>query len=685
MRSVLLFVLLSLAAAPAAAAPVILDDRAQPVSGSGRVAVLLDPTGELTIDDVTARPADFVEHPEPRARLGYVKGAAWVRLGIRNDSPQERWVVETGTALWDSAEIFVREATGWQRFLGGDQQPFAQRGAPYRAINLPLSIRPGEQRDVYLRLATPGTIFLDLRLWTVEGLALHAADELNVFGIFYGILFALALYNLFLFGALRDRSYLYYVLYLATYAVFYYGWDGLAFANFWPDSPEFYNQSIQFFSGLAALFALLFTRRFLSTPAFHRRLDRMIVFCIGLAAFQVALVFLHRGWSIRLNILVGIVMSVLIIAAGLLAWRRGFSPARYFLLAWTALALGNLFVDLKEWGVLPSMFLTDYGLRIGGAVEALLLSLALADRINVIRKEKEHAQAEALATEHRALENEQAMARSFARFVPLEFLQQLEIGSIIDVRLGDQVQREMTILFSDIRDFTQLSEQMTPKENFDFINGYLAHVGPVVREHGGFIDKYIGDAVMALFASPDDALEAAVGMVRARERFNAEQAARGTPPVRIGIGLHTGSLMLGVVGESERMEGTVIADAVNAASRLEGLTKSFGATLLISEELYRLLRHPDRYGVRYLGWAEVKGKARGMSVFEVLDAEPPEERAAKLAGRERFETAVAHFFAEEYATAAALFGEVLAENSRDAAAARFLERCPPLPPSAASI
>ncbi len=141
--------------------------------------------------------------------------------------------------------------------------------------------------------------------------------------------------------------------------------------------------------------------------------------------------------------------------------------------------------------------------------------------------------------------------------------------------MGDHVQREMTVFFSDIRDFTTLSETMTPQENFDFLNSYLRRATPIIRTNHGFIDKYIGDAIMALFPrEPADALQSAVELQRDLVDYNQGRKKAGYKPVRVGIGLHCGELILGTIGEEERMQTTVIADAVNVASRIEGLHES---------------------------------------------------------------------------------------------------------------
>ena len=166
---------------------------------------------------------------------------------------------------------------------------------------------------------------------------------------------------------------------------------------------------------------------------------------------------------------------------------------------------------------------------------------------------------------------------SIERFVPHAFLAIVGKPSIVDVELGDNKRQNMTVLFSDIRNFTTLSEKMTPDENFAFINTFLERMGPVIRAHNGFIDKYIGDAIMALFNNADDALCAGLAMHDALEGFNAERVASGLEPIAIGVGLNTGSLMLGTIGEKHRMDGTVISDAVNLASRIESLTKEYAS------------------------------------------------------------------------------------------------------------
>ncbi len=209
------------------------------------------------------------------------------------------------------------------------------------------------------------------------------------------------------------------------------------------------------------------------------------------------------------------------------------------------------------------------------------------------------------------------MKDSYRRFVPQQFLDYLGKEKFSDIKLGDQVEKEMSVLFSDIRDFTSISEKMTPQQNFNFINDYLSYMEPVISKYHGFIDKYIGDAIMALFPNPDDAIKAALEMLDKLEEFNVLQKKKERPIVKIGLGIHTGNLMLGVIGGVNRMEGTVISDAVNLAARLEGLTKKYKRTIIISDSTKNKMMGKEIVNFEFLGETKVKGKEKSTEIYSI--------------------------------------------------------------------
>jgi hemerythrin len=268
------------------------------------------------------------------------------------------------------------------------------------------------------------------------------------------------------------------------------------------------------------------------------------------------------------------------------------------------------------------------------------------------------------------------ITEAYNRFVPRQFLHLLGIDDIRKVELGQQVERKMTILFADIRNFTALSESMSPQENFNFLNSYLIQMEPVITAHGGFIDKYIGDGIMALFPdSPDAALRCSLAMLERLEEYNNGRERAGYRRIKIGIGINTGIVILGTVGGAARMDGTVIGDAVNLAARLERLTKEYRVSILISEYTLYCLDEPSLWSIRFLDRTHVRGKQGTQSVYEVFNGDPPALRAAKRGTRRIFEEALAYFHLDDLITARERLSSYLATVPEDDAAYVYLERC----------
>jgi hemerythrin len=265
---------------------------------------------------------------------------------------------------------------------------------------------------------------------------------------------------------------------------------------------------------------------------------------------------------------------------------------------------------------------------------------------------------------------------AYGRFVPRKFLHLLGLNDIRKVELGQQVERKMTILFSDIRDFTALSESMSPQQNFNFLNSYLMQMEPVIAAHGGIIDKYIGDAIMALFPdSPDAAVRGALAMLNKLDEYNSGRERAGYRPVKIGIGINTGIVILGTVGGFGRMDGTVIGDAVNLAARLERMTKDYHVPLLISEYTLYSLENAAPYSIRFLDRTHVRGKQDNQSVYEVFDGDEPNLRIAKRETLKLFEQALACYHLDDIPSARKRLEAVLAIAPGDLAAATYVERC----------
>ncbi|MEM4270816.1 MAG: adenylate/guanylate cyclase domain-containing protein, partial [Candidatus Pacearchaeota archaeon] len=259
-----------------------------------------------------------------------------------------------------------------------------------------------------------------------------------------------------------------------------------------------------------------------------------------------------------------------------------------------------------------------------------------------------------------------ATNKAYSRFVPIEFLQLLGRQSILDVKLGDQVQKEMTVLFADIRSFTTLSEKMSPEQNFNFLNDFLEKMSPIIRLNKGVIDKYIGDCIMALFPeNPLNAIQAAIEMLETLKHYNVERQSKNEFPVYIGVGIHTGKLMLGTIGEKERMESTVISDVVNVASRIEGLTRDFKTDIIVSEDTIKWIPQiHDVYHLRYLGKVEVKGKSQAVPIYELLISKEDK----RIQHKQQLEIAIFQYEFGNLTSAKEGFEKILHENPNDGAA-----------------
>ena len=276
---------------------------------------------------------------------------------------------------------------------------------------------------------------------------------------------------------------------------------------------------------------------------------------------------------------------------------------------------------------------------------------------------------------------------SFKRFVPFEFLALLKKRSIQEVNTGDNVSLDMHVMFTDLRDFTRMSEGMGPEVVFALLNEYLAAMEPQIASVSGFINQYQGDAIMALFSGDaDSAVQGAIRMWDALGTLNKGRANRGETPLRIGTGINSGRLLLGAIGSKERLDSNVVGDAPNLASRVESMTKVYGAKVLISGSTYTQLFHPEEFTLRELDRVIVAGKTEPVVVYELLDVDPKELREQKIESAERFAEGLHSYRAGEFRDARLLFAECLVKAPLDEAAALYIGRCAELiahPPAGA--
>lgn len=624
--------------------------RANPVVVEGETAqlagafdVLVESGASWTIDEVSEPGSTrrFERSSAARPNFGYTRDTIWLRFSIENRSSSDSLFVDVCRAWVGTAVLYTRSGAGWSEARFDASAPWGSRPSSSERVVFPLQLPRGQVGTFYLRLRGDGPISV---LGEVSTPAVHARSEALShlgYGGFYATLVFIALYAFLLFTSLRERGYLWFGLSLGGLVLGEVCAHGHAQRYLGPDPWA----ELWFGAWWLCVFAfalLQYSRAYLGL-AQRPVLDRLVL--VAMVAFAAIGVVSPTGaWSHPAAFLALVPGIFLLVAAGVLRWRDGHRPAAFYSVAMLSFLLPGLVSVCVILGLAPPNPFTEHAVHGGGIAMALLLSFGQADRIHQYN-------------------------RASSRFVPVPLIRQLGHSTIVTVEHAEGVRREMTVMFMDIRNFTGISEGMTPEQNFAFINEVLRAAVPEVRREGGFIDKFIGDAVLALFpGEPEAALRAACAMHR---RVSELRCSDGSP-VRIGIGLHHGSLMLGTIGDSERMEVTVISDAVNLASRMEGLTKTLGASVVLSDATRNRLGQGSGVALRALGRLQVKGRLDPVQVWQLLDAEPSESQAKKASTAEVFERGVRLAYERKLDAAAACFREVLMVDSRDGAAAYYL-------------
>ena len=276
-----------------------------------------------------------------------------------------------------------------------------------------------------------------------------------------------------------------------------------------------------------------------------------------------------------------------------------------------------------------------------------------------------------------AKEREDAMRLVYeatGKFVPYEFIRSLGHNVITDVKLGDQVEKIVTVLFSDIRDYTTFSEQMSPEENFKFVCAFNERMGPAIRKNKGFINQYLGDAIMAIFpGNASDALSAAIDMQKEVEQLNSVRALNNQSPIRIGVGMHTGPLIMGITGDADRMDATTISDTVNTASRLESLSKHYKANIIISDASLKQITEKEHFHLRYLGLVQLKGKQESLHIHECFSDHTGDEIIKKKSTLSAFNEGINQYLTSSFDNAVKTFQSITEIHPEDHTAAFFLD------------
>jgi diguanylate cyclase (GGDEF)-like protein len=389
--------------AGALAAPAWLEQPLKGVPIGTHVELLEDPTGRLTLADVTTRPWIDAFRPATKdnVNLGYRDEALWLRIRLERGAAIGPWMLEVSYPMLDNLEFYAPGTS--TPMLGGDHTRLSQRAHADRHYVFPIDAPDLGVNVYHLRVKQAGTMSVPLRLWDRDSYDRGKRDETFLLGAYYGLLAVMIAYNLFLFFIVRDRAYAAYVAYVASMGFLLAAINGFGGLYVWSESPGIADWAQVSAAPMVCATQALFSRLFLQTGVYSRRLDRTL---LGIAVAGAVLMVVSQAlprilifWADHLIALATIVAGY---AAAIVSYRRGYKPAMFYLIAFFVVFAGAGFMVARNFGA-PASMLTDYGVQIGSALEVVLLSMGLADRINSLRREKEQAQGEAMERERTAL------------------------------------------------------------------------------------------------------------------------------------------------------------------------------------------------------------------------------------------------------------------------------------------
>ncbi|MEM6801781.1 MAG: adenylate/guanylate cyclase domain-containing protein [Bacteroidota bacterium] len=665
---------------------------------SWSLKVYVDSMASLSFDSISSGPFQAKFEPNYTEDQGLDSTVAyWVKIRLKGNgsSYQENLLFPNySDFLWKEVSFFKPDRNGnWIEHKGGGSVLLEEKMTADWHDFYPINLGATEDLTVYFRLKgfrsynTP----TNLRFLQIHASYLVEKNKSNTRAYaFLGVLLFLTFFYFFWYLTAKEKTFIPYIFYILGIAAI--TWISMRF-RYWFPYPDFDRESMMtssfllcaFFSGLGKI---TFTQMFLDTkeriPTWHKIFrifqwvfSLIMIFIVVYAFFETSneeLEELLESLSelllslFALSILTGL---VLIYAASIVVWRRGFEPAKFYLLAISSLVISVGVLGLEV--IFNSNLLESYDqymllIQSGVLLQLCFFALGMGFKRNLLEREKVEVQAQ-------LLEEQNKVNTAFGRFVPHNFLKAIGRDSVLDVKLGDGVEQEVSVFFSDIRGYTRLSEQMNPKENFRFLNGYLGRMGPIISEYEGFVNQYYGDGIMAIFMqSPRNSVQASVEIHKRLRIYNEERSLKGRERIKIGIGLHAGPLMMGIIGDTLRMDAGVVSDTVNTAARMEGLTKHFGVNILISETVFGGLRSPEAFHYRYLGKVQVKGRQEPLKVFDFYDGDEVILFEKKQRIQADFDAGIQAFYDQNFPASIRALEKVLEVLEGDKTSIYYLEK-----------
>jgi diguanylate cyclase (GGDEF)-like protein len=375
----------------------------QGYSLNDHVEYFIDDKGELNAEQLIDPLQKWNIHDKETLSFGYSSAVFWFRFKISNSSIEDvSHLLEIAYPVLDDIKIFVYDEAGelLNQYAFGDKRPFKERLVQHRNFLVPLSINPDKEQLWLIRVETSSAMQLPMTLWPERDFFIQDQSRLMGLGLYYGIMLIMALYNLFVFFSVREKDYLYYVFYVVSMAGFLASLQGLSFQYIWPTATVWNDSVIIVMLSGIVFFTSIFTRNFMNLREYNKILNNLFGLVIFASALTVLMVnFIPYYLLIKALIGLAVVGISLVMYTGILRWNQGFSGARYFTIAWSSMLLGGVILALNKFNIIPRNGFTENAVQLGSAIEVILLSFALADRLHQEKRERYEAQVQTLELE----------------------------------------------------------------------------------------------------------------------------------------------------------------------------------------------------------------------------------------------------------------------------------------------
>lgn len=523
MKKLLLIIALLLSSLHVRASELLLLDSSGNFNLNNNIQYIEDAKSELTINDILKQPFDWQQNGDKTFNKSYNESSWWLKLNIRNpDAESTEKLLEISYAVLDYIDVFIiDQGLILHQYNLGDKYPYHKRLFNHRNFIVPIEWQAQQNLTLYVRIKTTSAVQAPMTLWDEQTFFGFDATRTILQGIFFGTMIVIAAYNLLIFLVLGERTYLLYVGYVLSMPLFLASLGGYSFRYLWPTFTQWNDQSIIVFLSGVVIFAATFTRSFLTVKRYSPALDRaLFIFWLGAIALGISAFFIPYHYNITALIIWAAGACIAALASGCVCWYKGLITAKYYTIAWASMLSGGIILALNKAGILPTNLFTEYGTHIGSSLEVVLLSFALAERINAERKLRFEAQEQALIATQRT--NEELESRVNERTVELQTLTQqlrdlsntdqltgLHNRRHLDATLkeewerGKRYQHPLAIIIMDIDHFKSVNDKHGHPVGDDCLQEVSNRIRSGVRWPMDFAARYGGEEFCIILPETD--------------------------------------------------------------------------------------------------------------------------------------------------------------------------------------